>query len=559
MKALSTNWFSRYYSSVIIILLVIGFALLSWLFVSDRNQKIIDKEQTINFILSVAPKLVAEEDLIKLHSLINGRGALGSCLLGQNQQVLVRTTGSNCDVMTMDSYSLLHASRNVGTLLIKSGVKMQDRLPVYLLFSIMWTGLIIIFQINRNKNQQIKSVKFLCQLLDQKEEVQVSTTDLSFFSKELVPLLNAVKQSRNNLRIEVQFNIASQVAHDIRSPLSALEMISSQLGELPEDKRVIIRNSINRIRDIANSLVQQQKFETPFNNDLLSTNHKELQIELLMPVIDSLVSEKRLQFRDMVHVDIQFSQTEKSYGLFSKIDVNEFKRVLSNLINNSVEALPNQSGVVSVMLDFEGQFNAIKILDNGIGIPDEIIKKIGTRGATFNKLGGSGLGLHHAINTVESMGGNIKVTSHPSQGTTVCIQLPKVTSPKWFVPALTLPQNTVLVVFDDDQSIHQIWKGRIERLSDHDIEIVSFSSPTELRRYYRQHFLGLDQAVFLMDYEIINHKENGLDLIEQLGIQDQSILVTSRFEEKFVRERCESLGVRLIPKSMSGFVPINLV
>lgn len=61
-----------------------------------------------------------------------------------------------------------------------------------------------------------------------------------------------------------------------------------------------------------------------------------------------------------------------------------------------------------------------------------------------------------------------------------------------------------------------------------------------------------------MDYEIIGHKESGLDLIEQFGLQKQSILVTSRYEENEVIQRCEFLGVHLIPKNMSGFVPINI-
>ena len=61
-----------------------------------------------------------------------------------------------------------------------------------------------------------------------------------------------------------------------------------------------------------------------------------------------------------------------------------------------------------------------------------------------------------------------------------------------------------------------------------------------------------------MDYEIAGASETGLDLIEQLGIQSQSILVTSRYEEPSIRDRCQRLGVSLIPKSMSGFVPIEI-
>ena len=61
-----------------------------------------------------------------------------------------------------------------------------------------------------------------------------------------------------------------------------------------------------------------------------------------------------------------------------------------------------------------------------------------------------------------------------------------------------------------------------------------------------------------MDYELICATETGLDLIEELGIQKQSILVTSHYEETEIRSRCEKQGILLIPKSMSGFVPIGI-
>ena len=45
-------------------------------------------------------------------------------------------------------------------------------------------------------------------------------------------------------------------------------------------------------------------------------------------------------------------------------------------------------------------------------------------------------------------------------------------------------------------------------------------------------------------------------LIEDLGIQSQSILITSHYEEANVRINCERLGVQLIPKEMASYVPI---
>lgn len=53
------------------------------------------------------------------------------------------------------------------------------------------------------------------------------------------------------------------------------------------------------------------------------------------------------------------------------------------------------------------------------------------------------------------------------------------------------------------------------------------------------------------------HVENGLQLIERHSIQSRSVLVTNRFEEHSVLESCARLRVRMIPKTMLGFVPVE--
>lgn len=131
--------------------------------------------------------------------------------------------------------------------------------------------------------------------------------------------------------------MATQVAHDIRSPLSALEMIIQDISQIPEEKRIITRNAIGRIRDIANNLLRQRK----------KNQHNQITISacLLTSVIDSLISEKRMQFRSELNTTIEFTPSVESYGLFAKINLHEFKRVLSNLINNAVEATNYQGHV----------------------------------------------------------------------------------------------------------------------------------------------------------------------------------------------------------------------
>jgi len=64
--------------------------------------------------------------------------------------------------------------------------------------------------------------------------------------------------------------------------------------------------------------------------------------------------------------------------------------------------------------------------------------------------------------------------------------------------------------------------------------------------------------LFLCDYEFLGSKETGLDVIEDLGLAKHTILVTSRYEEQDVRERCARLKIKLIPKPLAGFVPIEI-
>jgi hypothetical protein len=56
----------------------------------------------------------------------------------------------------------------------------------------------------------------------------------------------------------------------------------------------------------------------------------------------------------------------------------------------------------------------------------------------------------------------------------------------------------------------------------------------------------------------LGQKLTGLDLIEKLNLASNAILVTSRFEDEKIRQRCAVIGVRLIPKAMASLVPIEV-
>lgn len=446
---------------------------------------------------------------------------------------------------------------------------LNNHLSAYVMATMVMLLACIIFVEYAARNSSDKllvSVEtFLDSLLKDKKK---GGLEKRMFIREFVDLEKKIESYKCLLKERqhevIKLEVMAQVAHDIRSPLSALEMMVSSLDELSEDKRVIIRNAANRIRDIANSLASQKKKaegQLEANENSAELYSRELFSEvLLLPIIDSVITEKRIQYRSQPNTVIEFNQTRESYGLFISVQVNEFKRVISNLLNNAIESLNNSSGLVQVILNVaQNQKIEINIIDTGCGIPEGQLNKIGERGATFNKVSGTGLGLYHAKKFIEYWKGELIIQSKVGSGTTVRVVLPRVIEPKWFVSAIKIKDVLNIVVFDDDQSIHQIWQSRIKQEVPQDINLnmIHIFTSFEFRKYFQNHFDDLEKSIFLVDYEILSEQESGLQLIEELGIQKQSILVTSRYDEAYVRTHCARLGVKLIPKPMAGFVPIH--
>lgn len=393
--------------------------------------------------------------------------------------------------------------------------------------------------------------------------------EISDFIDDIIRITNEnskLQTERDALQTHAALGLqASQVNHDIRSPLAALNMITMQLKGVTEEQRLLIRNSVARINDIANSLLQKSKSSrSNLGKEKMGLNV--FSIELLPALVDGLISEKRIQFREFVEVEIE-CDIENSYGTFVNIDSVEIKRVLSNLINNSVEAFSDNRGKIEVSVIPNSNTASIIIKDNGRGIPEHVLPRLGERGVSHgknnNSSGGSGLGLYHAKTTIESMSGTLAIQSKLGVGTEINITLNKVEPPKWFLKHLILPRNAFIVSIDDDLSIHGVWQERFKTIDFKKCanKHITFTSGLDFRDWYihtMKDTVSEKSPLFLFDFELLNQPQTGLDIIEDLAIGPFSILVTSRYEEVLIQKRCEALGVKLIPKTMASVVPLSL-
>lgn len=354
--------------------------------------------------------------------------------------------------------------------------------------------------------------------------------------------------------IEERNKIFRKVSHDIRSPVTALNMLAQNLDSIPEEPRLLLRSATSRINDIANQLLDKSRPQGTGARNGSGTRRP----ELISALLEVLVSEKRVQTRSKSGVEIRLNLASDSYGLFSVVDSAEFKRMLSNLLNNAIEALPDSRGLVNLELQRLGAARmAIRITDNGVGVPKDLIPHLGKEGFTFGKSNmesGSGLGLYHAIKSTESFGGRLVIESDLGKGTTVTVELPTTQPPTWFRQNIELRRGVRVVIVDDDNSVHRVWEQRFKRFKHSDVQ--HFHSPAEFRDWIKE---GGKADLFLVDFEFIGDSLTGLDLISGLSLGGKSALVTSHFEDPTIQGLCAKLGVQLIPKGLVGYVPIDLL
>ncbi len=202
--------------------------------------------------------------------------------------------------------------------------------------------------------------------------------------------------------------LVRQVAHDIQSPLTSLKVAVSHLQTQDDKTKRIIMDAIERIQSISLELST-----TSTTNSTGCVN--------LTETARVVTHQKTFEY---MNKNIQYIFKSGEDVIMKNINKDVFSRMLSNLINNSIESFENNEGTIEIDIkDFKNYF-VISIKDNGKGIPADVQTHVGQRGFTFGKQEGQGLGLSYVKETVEKMGGQVNVISKENKGTLVQIVVP---------------------------------------------------------------------------------------------------------------------------------------
>ncbi len=211
--------------------------------------------------------------------------------------------------------------------------------------------------------------------------------------------------------------MARQVAHDIKNPLTTMKLSMQQLERVssnPEQAAAYLRKAITRLIEQIDSLAQiASEFSMFANLDIRQKSDM---------VVNEVVESVYDLFSEQKNVALDLQIPPERYHILG--DKNHLIRVFNNLVINAIQAIPSdRQGQIRVSLSRENNHATIKISDNGGGIPPEIRERVFEPNFT-TKTSGSGLGLAICKKIIEAHDGTIRFETRENEGTDFFVEMP---------------------------------------------------------------------------------------------------------------------------------------
>jgi two-component system sensor histidine kinase RegB len=219
-------------------------------------------------------------------------------------------------------------------------------------------------------------------------------------------------------RLAALGTLAAGTAHELNTPLGTIVILAGELAAQLEGERrndaEEIRRQVRRCKEIIGGMLAPRG-----GADLEEA--KEFEVA---PVLEAAL--RRWQ-EGRPGPQPQLAIDPKAERARARLPVRAFERAIANLLDNAAEATEGKSGrSVRVSLAKSGDELRLTVADNGVGVPEPLLRRIGEPFFTTKEPGqGTGLGLYLARNVVERQGGEMIVESDEGSGTRVTLTVPE--------------------------------------------------------------------------------------------------------------------------------------
>jgi len=212
--------------------------------------------------------------------------------------------------------------------------------------------------------------------------------------------------------------MARKVAHEIKNPLTPIQLSAEHVLKVYEDKRGDLDSALKESMSyIIGEVENLRRIAQEFMEIARDTTVRKEPLDLRR-ILDDVLG----PYRRLLAERIRFTVVAEGADFRARGDESKLRTALRNIIANAVEAI-SQHGEVAVTIGRKGDVFTIVVRDSGPGMKREVVERIFDLYYS-TKEGGTGLGLPITRKIVEEHGGAIRVASEPGRGTTVTIELP---------------------------------------------------------------------------------------------------------------------------------------
>lgn len=250
---------------------------------------------------------------------------------------------------------------------------------------------------------------------DKEDEIGALVKD---YNQKLEELEFTAQQLAQSERESAWREMAKQVAHEIKNPLTPMKLSIQQLLRVydPADP-----NSEKKLQRVANSIIEQidalTNIANEFSNFAKMPRPDFVALDII-PLLENVIE----VFREEESSEIIL--ISKLKNVLVRADKDQMIRVFNNLIKNSIQSIAeNRKGKIEIRITRENNKAHIEIEDNGSGITAEQKSKIFVPYFT-TKTTGTGLGLAMVKQIVENHNGTIYFETEENKGTIFIIDIP---------------------------------------------------------------------------------------------------------------------------------------
>lgn len=231
-------------------------------------------------------------------------------------------------------------------------------------------------------------------------------------SKTKVELVEAKENLGKAERLALIGQVAAMVAHDLRTPLAAIQgatyYIQKKVGSNLDERANEMCETIQNCVEQSNMII----------SDLLDYS-RDVKLVLKGSTPSALAKQALSMIKKPGNVRVQDLTQDEPKVI---VDVDKMQRVFTNIIQNAFDAMP-ETGVLAIKSKVLTDSWEISFTDTGTGIKEEVLGSMWTPFVT-TKPKGMGLGLPICKRIVEAHGGTISVKSEIGKGTTFTITIP---------------------------------------------------------------------------------------------------------------------------------------